>query len=303
MSHPDHRHRLSSGRFFYLAGTSCALLVMINAVTLAENQLDEVRRKVRKDSPDAPAAAPAKPSSECKRCGQRTCCCDDDDGGGFFTALFGEAILFTVASPGWVPHRLLADDLQNTTSFLEYPYADDLPGSLVINEFDVPETRSWMGQFTAEAGSDFRDLDRFGGRLQLDTASRFGIDTEFNLLSENLGGGNDSLWLGDINLTYRFAQSETWQFRAGVGANWLADKDETNGGFNFTYNVDVYPVRPWVIKTGIDYGTLGHTNRFHYRGTVGFQFHEVELFTGYDYQHIASQDFHMMISGLTVWFR
>ncbi|MEX1230754.1 MAG: hypothetical protein WEB58_10970 [Planctomycetaceae bacterium] len=280
------------------------VIMLTGTDTLAENQLEEVRRKVRKDSPAAPDSS-ADRGTHCKRCGHSPCCCDHEHDG-FFSAAFGdligETILFAVASPGWVPHRLLADDLKNIADFPAYPYADGLPGSLVINGFDIPNTKPWVGQFTAEAGSDFSDVDRIGGRLQLDTSSRFGIDTEFNVLNEGLGGATDSLWLGDINLTYRFAQSEAWQFRAGFGANWLADDDQTDGGVNVTYHIDVYPVRPWVIKTGIDYGTLGHTNRFHYRGTFGIQLQEFELFTGYDYQHIASQDFHMMISGMAIWF-
>lgn len=82
----------------------------------------------------------------------------------------------------------------------------------------------------------------------------------------------------------------------------MADADDFDAGVNFTYNVDVYPVRPWVVKTGIDYGTLGHSNRFHYRGTLGVQLKAVELFSGYDYQRIAGESIHMLITGLTVWF-
>ena len=56
---------------------------------------------------------------------------------------------------------------------------------------------------------------------------------------------------------FRFAQSPRSQWRAGIGFNWLDDPIDTNFGFNFTYGFDLFPRRPWVLSTELDWGTLG----------------------------------------------
>ena len=57
------------------------------------------------------------------------------------------------------------------------------------------------------------------------------------------------------------------EFRSGIGLSWLADQQDANFGFNFTYAVDVYPARPWIVSTEIDWGWLGDTSLFHARLT------------------------------------
>lgn len=50
-----------------------------------------------------------------------------------------------------------------------------------------------------EYADDFDSLARIGGALLFDTASRWGLDSEFNHHREELFGERDSLCTGDAN--------------------------------------------------------------------------------------------------------
>jgi hypothetical protein len=138
--------------------------------------------------------------------------------------------------------------------------------------------------------------------LRLDTTSRWGIDTEWDYRRERLTSGVDQLWTGDVNVVYRFAQSERAQFYTGLGANWLSDQIGTEAGFNFTYGFDLFPIHPWVLSGSIDWGQLGKATLFHGRGTVGVMLDRFELFTGYDYYNLEGVRLDGLIAGLQVYF-
>lgn len=170
-------------------------------------------------------------------------------------------------------------------------------------DYGMLPARHWSCRLRAEYTSDFNDLSRIGGHLLLSSTSRFGVDTGFDYLQEELpGGGHDYLTLGDFNLVYRFAQSEHLQFRAGVGFNWLSDEIDTDFGFNFTYGADFFPIRPWVVSATLDLGTLGNAGLFHFRTTAGVIIHGCEVYTGYEYHAIGSTRINGLVGGVRVWF-
>jgi hypothetical protein len=154
----------------------------------------------------------------------------------------------------------------------------------------------------AESGGDFKGLQKHGGRLRLDTLSRFGLDTEWNYRRESLSSGHDMLWNGDVNLVYRFAQSQRAAFYMGLGLNWLSDHLGSNAGFNFTYGADFYPTKPWVLSGSIDWGTLGHASAFHGRATVGVMLNRLEFFTGYDYYKLGGTSLPSYVAGVQLHF-
>ena len=228
--------------------------------------------------------------------------CNDDGLSGLYAAgayLAG----CVVASPFWVPKSLMDDDYSNRGYFPRFPYERELPGYLMIDPWVPQEPRFWGGRLRGEYGDDFDSVSRIGGGLVLDTTLRIGLDTEFNYRRENLGAGrHDELWTGDANLVFRFAQSEHWAMRSGIGFNWLADTSDSNFGFNFTYAADWFPVRPWIVSTEMDLGTLGHRSLFHFRVTAGVQWHGVETYTGYDYFDVGSFQTNNLIGGVRLWF-
>ena len=72
----------------------------------------------------------------------------------------------------------------------------------------------------------------------------------------------DSATLGDANLFFRFAQSNQFQARAGLGINYLSDRADTTFGGNFTYAVDLYPVKPAFVSPEFALGWPGPQSLF-----------------------------------------
>src|SRR5262249_7010122 len=154
-----------------------------------------------------------------------------------------------------------------------------------------------------EDGNDFRGLNRLNGAFVLDTTTRFGLRTSWNWLDERRPCGcHDDMVLGDINLTYRFAQDERVQMYAGIGARILADPWRTNAGVTVLYGADFFPVRPVVVSPLVDGVNLGSAGVIHARGTVGYCFGRWEAFAGYDFLRIGSVNLQGPLAGLRLWF-
>jgi hypothetical protein len=205
-----------------------------------------------------------------------------------------------VSSPFWWPRAVIGDDGSFEGVFPAYPY---VTGCGYMTDDWTGQPRRWAARLRSDYADEFDDLSRVGGHLLLSTASRWGIDTETNYLRERLPGGtHDHLWLGDCNIVYRFAQSPGSQWRAGLGFNWLDDPADTNFGVNFTYGFDFYPIKPLVLSTEIDWGTLGSAEAFHFRTTAGVLIRRLETYVGYEYRDIDRFQFNGLIAGVRVWF-
>jgi hypothetical protein len=223
---------------------------------------------------------------------------ENDDGLDFMGCLVIAGAVAT--SPIWCPMVLLGDDYSQGGRFPYSPY--DGTSGYIIRDYS-PNPRLWSARLDAEYANDFDGLDRLGGHLLLDTASRFGLDAEASQLEERLPGGRrDALWLGDANLVFRFAQSERAEFRTGLGVNWLDDAQGDDLGFNFTYGADLFPRKPWVVSSTVDVGTLGHAGLLRVRTTGGVVFHGVEVYTGYEYLDIERTHSSSLLAGLRFWF-
>lgn len=215
------------------------------------------------------------------------------------SSLSGQLFLAVIASPFKIPILMLEDDYDHVTEFPDYPYAEDVSGSLLRDNFQSIKKQMLTGTLQTYAIPQAHDVDRFGGRLLLDSCTRFGIDTETNYWTQGLiKGPSDQLWTGDANLVFRFAESERMQWRAGVGVNWLADNIRSETGVNFTYGFDWFPARPWTVSSVIDLGSLGAAGLFHNRTTVGAMLGQTEVFAGYDYFQVGSTKFQGPVAGI-----
>ncbi len=92
------------------------------------------------------------------------------------------------------------------------------------------------------------------------------------------------------------------QFRCGLGANWIDDRQGVVGGFNFRYGVDVFPVKPWVFTAVLDLGQLGKADLVHFRFTAGVDWRRWQLYTGGDYRNIGSAHFFGPVGGVQMKF-
>lgn len=304
---PSPRGRDSCFSMLGIVSIGMATCLFSPRPAVAQGVIERIREDVRVSDADRPAApADAEPSpgnrydsnpSSAEQFGEQVSDSVSDSlsepltSGAFW---LGVGI---VAAPLWAPHALLGDDFSVSRSFARFPYRDD-SGYMVYYG-----GRSHSAQFSADYATEFNDLDSIGGRLVFDTASRFGIDAEAKHFRETLPRGRrDDLHLGDCNLTFRFAQNEKMQWRTGLGINWMDDPQGTDVGFNFTYGFDWFPRKPWVASMQIDWGTLGRSGLFHFRGTVGALFDRFEAYTGYEYYDFDRVQTNMLIGGVRVWF-
>lgn len=282
----------------FLSLSVCALAAR---PVFGQEQLNQIRSDVRNNA--SAASSGSSPSS-----GSRDSCrpqykyhsSDDSLKDSVTNSL--SAPIFTLgiavaAVPYWVPIKFLGDDFSVIRDFTQFPYEDEF-GYMTLNG-----GKRWSAQFSSDYATEFNDLDQIGGRLLVDTASRWGVDTEMKYFQETVPrAARDSLWLGDCNLTFRFAKSENMQWRTGLGFNWMDDPGRSDFGFNFTYGFDWFPRKPWVVSAEIDLGTLGHSSLFHFRGTVGAMFDRFEAYTGYEYYDFDNVQTNMLIGGVRIWF-
>jgi hypothetical protein len=280
------------------------------ALQAQEGRLQKVREEVHgDDDQDAPRTRDKQKKSNSGRGDSG----DDDCEGSLLDQLFGGAAMVALAAPFVLPPALLGDDYEHRGYFLRHPYLHDLPGFMRMEGFldegqpqgapplDPTGLKSWMGRLTVFESNDFRGLNRVGGQLLLDTAVRWGLQTDWVWLHERLRCGCvDDLGLGDFNVVFRFAQTEYMQMRAGLGARVLTDTNRW--GFNFTYGADFFPARPLVLSGVIDLGSLGSVGVFHARASAGLTWHGWEAFVGYDYLLIGSVDLQGPIAGIRFWF-
>jgi hypothetical protein len=281
----------------------------------AQGILSAIRADARGDDPSDP-----KTSRRNRSDGEESESRASDSAGSWFVDLGFQIVL----TPYSYPKAVVESEYQADAYFPRFPY-DDTPGHIMFGPTLVAEAhcepdepwgepgharyvwpsrpRRWAGRVRMEYANDFDDVQRVNTHLLLTTASRFGLDTQVDFLSERLpDGSHDALALGDLNVVYRFAQGENAQFRSGIGLNWLDDPAETNVGFNFTYGADFFPHNPWILSATMDWGTLGSAELFRFRTTAGVQYHGIELYTGYEYLDIDTTQLNNILAGVRVWF-
>lgn len=215
-------------------------------------------------------------------------------------------------SPFWVPYVLLEDNLSRQAYFPGHPYARSHEGYLDDSGFrygngersplDPTYLKPFGVQTSLEDGHNFSGVNRLTGRLAGDTAWRFGLCSQWDHFFERYQGHSDELVLGDLNLTYRFAQADWVRMYAGLGGRGLFDRYRVRGGFNFLYGADVFLIDPVVLSTALDLGHLNQAFLLRLRTSVGVQLGHAELFAGYDWLRIGDVDIHGPMLGVRLWF-
>lgn len=276
------------------------LLLMAAAVRaqVESPTLSTIREDVREGAASSSAPAPPRES------GRRSSRASESDSSDYDiegTSGLLALSLVVATAPFVGPYMWLDDSLSTPGYFPRFPYDDNDAGYLSLSA-PGQHAKPWAIRFGAEYAATFDDLEHVGGNLLVSTTSRLGVDTSFSRLREELDGGHDELWLGDCNFVFRFAQSQWAEFRTGLGINWMDDRYGSELGFNFTYAMDFYPRKPWVLSSELDAGTLGHAGLFHFRTTAGIVVRNIELYTGYEYKGIGSTDWNALIGGVRVYF-
>ena len=210
----------------------------------------------------------------------------------------GQILLAPFTAP-----RFYLQDRGQEVFFTNYPFEDHYSGNLVVEPLWSPDLKKTRLRFGTEYGDNFDRQQKITTRLQFDTTTRIGIDTSFDYLREQLGSGaHDQTWIGDINLTWRFAQSEHSEFRSGLGYNWLADSGNSGKGFNFTYGATFFLNKPSVLDLDIDLGRLGNADLTRIKTTYSRYIKRIKLSIGYEYLHIGAFQANYFTTGLSLDF-
>jgi hypothetical protein len=296
------------GRFLHslvlLAFGVCLLAASDRATGQA---LEELRTDVRTSDPGSPGNSPPKSNSSSSGTSSNY---DDPNDDWSLEELAGGAALAGagITLPFWGPPLLAGDTYSQPANFLHFPYQYD-QGYMLLGSLPTSTVPNWFDPYLvaararSEFGTDFNNLAWVGGQIILETTPRLGLDSDFRYVTEKVSTSTrDSLWVGDANVLFRFTQSPWLIMRTGLGANFLSDTRRTDFGFNFTYGGDFFPLRPWVISSELDLGTLGHTNLYHFRGTIGANWRHSEAYVGYDYLDIGPTQIAGLVAGLRLWF-
>ncbi len=232
---------------------------------------------------------------------------EDPDAEGTLLALgLGAAI----ALP-FLPAAVLDDRWDDTASFPCYPYPNNRDGYISFGRWASPdsaahdpeELKGWSLRLAAEEGNDFRGLNRVETRVTVDTETRFGLQSNWSLFSEDLGSGRrDQLVLGDTNMTFRVAQKEWISVYGGLGTRFLVDKSDTRFGFNGLYGMDLFPTKPLILSTSFDLGNLDNAFVVHGRATLGAVHKHYEIYGGYDFLRVGTVNLQGPMAGLRLWF-
>ena len=163
----------------------------------------------------------------------------------------------------------------------------------------APAPRIWHGKIDLEIGDGSGEISRTGFGFALEGESRWGVDVDWDAYSERLAnGGHDELNVGQLNVTYRFFQSEYGSVRAGAGVGWFGDHLGTETGANFTVQTDVLLTDRLIAGVDLDIGTLGGAQTQHVSATLARRFGRFEAFAGYDFRRIGSTELKGPMVGL-----
>lgn len=276
-------------------------LLFSNHKIIAQSSLSEITTDIR--TPPAPVKNAAGQKKRNRKNERQVQAGSYEESDPELFGFLGKAILLGIGVPFWGPPYKLQDDYLTPGYFSAYPYQHDLEGYMMIDPCLPNEPQPWSLQASSEYADDFGGISRIGTHLRIDTTLRFGLDAEFNQWREGLpGGGHDELWTGDVNLLFRFAQSSEVQMRTGFGTTWIADDGESDFGFNFTYQGDFMPMKPWVISAEIDLGKIADESLFHARITTGLQWRRSEVFVGYDHYQVGHTELTGFLGGLRLSF-
>jgi hypothetical protein len=295
-----------SANLLVRAAIACGISLMLSATASGQGALDQVRGDVRTSPPSPPSAPrPASPND----CDDDGCeACDDDCWADGLWAGLGYVAGITLTAPFWGPPVLIGDRYADPGYFAHHPYQYGT-GYMMVAPGEAAglagprEPWTWAARGRAEYGTDFEQIDWVGGHVLIEGMWRWGLECDFRSVHEDLApAGQDDLWLGDANVLFRFAQSESLQMRAGLGTNFLSDAGGSDFGLNFTYGGDWLPVQPLVLSGEIDLGTLGSAHVSHWRATAGANWDLSEIYAGYDYYDIGPAQIGGLVAGVRLWY-
>ena len=209
---------------------------------------------------------------------------------------------WVLSLPVTVPRTIFGDD-QTPGGFIKYPFARAHTGSMMMNPMQGDAVESSHLRIRVDYADNFIAQQKISTHFIFELRNRLGVDASFDYLRENVGvGQHEQLWVGDVNMVWRFAQAENAQMRIGLGMNWQRTFVGTENGINFTYGGDFYLSEPQVISADLDWGRLGSAGLFRIRTTYGRQIARAKIYVGHEYLSIGDFKKNFLITGMSFDF-
>ncbi len=205
-----------------------------------------------------------------------------------------------------MPHYGVHDDFSNMHFYPEFPYQESdeqtKTNYLLLDKSKDSEEKKVGGRVGVIQEKDFHGMSLTRVPMILNTSYRVGLQGSLNYLSEQLDGNKlDRLSLHDINLVLQFAENRFMQMRSGLGRRFLSGGAHEEG-LNFIYSIDVFPVRPLLVSSTFEVGTIGKTVVRRFSANAGFIYNRIELNAGYDILTIGGTVLKMPNIGLSLWY-
>ena len=223
----------------------------------------------------------------------------------------GEAELFILSTriatwvlslPVTVPQVIFGDDYR-PGGFIKYPFARAHAGSMRMNPLPGDSVESSHLRIRLDYADNFLAQQKISTHFIFESRNRWGVDGSFDYLRESVAADqHEQLWVGDVNVIWRFAQMDKAQMRVGLGMNWQRAAAGTENGINFTYGGDFYLSEPQIISADLDWGRLGSAGLFRMRSTYGRQIGRAKVYVGHEYLSIGSFKKNFLITGVSFDF-
>jgi hypothetical protein len=231
---------------------------------------------------------------------------DHDDEDSFVEAelfiLSNMVAAWVLSLPVTVPQAIFGDD-QSLGGFLKYPFSRAHTGNMMMNPMQGDPVESSHLRIRLDYADNFLAQQKISTHFIFESRNRLGVDASFDYLRESVAvGQHEQLWIGDVNVVWRFAQMERAQMRIGLGMNWQRAVVGTENGINFTYGGDFYLSKPQVLSADLDWGRLGSAGLFRMRTTYGRQIGRAKVYVGYEYLSIGDFKKNFLITGMSFDF-
>lgn len=209
---------------------------------------------------------------------------------------------WVLSLPVTVPQAIFGD-VDTPGGFIKYPFARAHSGSMVMNPQLGDKVESSHLRIRLDYADNFLSQQKISSHLIFESRNRLGVDASFDYLRQSVAvGQHEQLWIGDVNVVWRFAQMENAQMRVGLGMNWQRTSAGAEQGINFTYGGDFYLSEPQVISADLDWGRLGSAGLFRIRTTYGRQIGRAKVYVGYEYLSIGDFKKNFLITGVSFDF-
>lgn len=199
-------------------------------------------------------------------------------------------------------------DLVAKRRYAPFPYARGYRGQMriVADGESAPRSRMFSGSVALDGAWFSPTLVRSGVDLQL-VGRAVGLAVDFNPMLEIRP--LDALTLGSANALMVPLLRPRVRLLVGLGVNFMIDGrahpsvERTDAmGSNATVRLAVYPVRPLVLRSRLDVGTLGDAWTYSFRATGGVMLRRFEVFGGYEARAVGRVELHGPTGGLRVFF-